>query len=312
MANRTVTRNPYALGIDIGGTKTALGIVDQQGHIHAQTAFPTDSSRGLDDIGRRLKTSLDSLLAQAELPAQDLVGAGLGCPGPMNRQTGEIRNPHTLPGWESGSLTDTIHEQLRLPIKIENDADAALLGEKLAGAGQDSQHIVMITFGTGIGGAVLSDNRIIRGIDDEHPEIGLIPVLPDEPKDYSGVPGSLESLASGTGIARAGARHGFKDSPELFSAANLGQPEALKIIERAIRAVTLGCLTLAHTYCPERFILGGGLMDEHFALFVGPIRHALAEATLLPPDRIQVVRAKLGNQAGIVGAASLALTPELD
>ena len=305
-----MTRNQYALGIDIGGTKTALGIVDKKGHIHAQSIFPTDSSQGLDDIGRRIKATLDALLAQLRLPLPDLVGAGLGCPGPMNRQTGEIRNPHTLPGWESGSLTDAISQQIGLPVKIENDADVALLGETLAGAGQDSQHIVMLTFGTGIGGAVLSGNRIVRGVDDEHPEIGLIPVLPDQPKDYSGVPGSLESLASGTGIARAGARVGFKDCPELFSAAKQGRPEALKIVELAIRAVTLGCLTLAHTYCPERFILGGGLMDEHFELFANPIRQALSEATLLPPNRIQVVQAELGNRAGMVGAASLALKPE--
>ena len=225
----------------------------------------------------------------------------------MNRETGEILNPHTLPGWENVSLTQTLESRINLPIELENDADAALLGECYAGAAAGCQHVVMLTFGTGVGGAALTEGRILRGIDGEHPEIGLIPVLPDEATDYSGVPGSLESIASGTGIAKAGILLGFPDSPSVFTAAKSGDIKATEIIRKATRAITLGCLTLAHTLCPERIVLGGGLMDDHYDTFASRIQVAIDQATLLPPQRIKLAKATLGNLAGIVGAASLVL-----
>ncbi|MBT5707617.1 MAG: ROK family protein [Verrucomicrobia bacterium] len=296
-----------AIGIDIGGTKIAIGIVDQQGTILAQTAFPTDSPLGIPNACERIHQAISNLTDELNLSISKLAGIGIGCPGPMNRETGEILNPHTLPGWENVSLTQTLESRINLPIELENDADAALLGECYAGAAAGCQHVVMLTFGTGVGGAALTEGRILRGIDGEHPEIGLIPVLPDEATDYSGVPGSLESIASGTGIAKAGILLGFPDSPSVFTAAKSGDIKATEIIRKATRAITLGCLTLAHTLCPERIVLGGGLMDDHYDTFASRIQVAIDQATLLPPQRIKLAKATLGNLAGIVGAASLVL-----
>jgi glucokinase len=296
-----------AIGIDIGGTKTAIGIVDPQGTILAQTAFPTESSLGIPNACERIHQGISKLMDELNLPISEMAGIGMGCPGPMNRETGEILNPHTLPGWENLSLTQTLQSRINLPIALENDADAALLGECFAGAATDYQHVVMLTFGTGVGGAALTEGRILRGIDGEHPEIGLIPVLPDEATDYSGVPGSLESIASGTGITKAGLLQGFADCPSVFAAAKSGDIKAAEIIRKATRAITLGCLTIAHTLCPERIVLGGGLMDDHYETIASPIQNAIDQATLLPPKRIKLAKAKLGNLAGIVGAASLVL-----
>ena len=295
-----------AIGIDIGGTKIAIGLVDRQGTILSQTAFPTDSPLGIPNACERIHHAISNITDELSLPISELAGIGIGCPGPMKRETGEILNPHTLPGWENVSLTQTLKSKIDLPIELENDADAALLGECFAGAAVGSQQVVMLTFGTGVGGAALTEGRILRGIDGEHPEMGLIPVLPDEDTDYSGVPGSLESIASGTGIANAGSLHGFQDCPSVLAAAKSGDRKATAIIRKATRAITLGCLTMAHTLCPERIVLGGGLMDDHYELFASHIRIAIDQATLLPPQRIKLAKAKLGNLAGIVGAASLA------
>jgi len=302
-----MVKTTSAIGIDIGGTKIAIGIVDQQGTILAQTTFPTDSLLGIPNACERIHQAVSNITDELNLPISKLAGIGIGCPGPMNRETGEILNPHTLPGWENVSLTQTLESRINLPIELENDADAALLGECYTGAAAGCQQVVMLTFGTGVGGAALTEGRILRGVDGEHPEMGLIPVLPDEATDYSGVPGSLESIASGTGITKAGILQGFPDCPSVFAAARSGDIKATEIIRKATRAITLGCLTMAHTLCPERIVLGGGLMDDHYETFASRIQIAIDHATLLPPQRIKLAKAKLGNLAGIVGAASLIL-----
>lgn len=304
-----MTQQNIVAGIDIGGTKIAAGLVNERGNILTQSEFPTDSKQGIPNVCDRITEALEEQTRELGLTPHELRGIGIGCPGPMDRQTGEIQNPYTLPGWESGSLTDTLRERIPLPVILENDADAALLGECFVGAGKGFASVVMLTFGTGVGGAILSDGQIVRGVEDSHPEIGLMPVLPDEAVDYSGVPGSLESIASGSGITKAGVRAGYSDSRAVFAAAQQGNTDAQVIIDRAIRAVSLACLSLSHTVCPERIILGGGLMDEHYEQFESPCSAAIAKATLLPPARIRVVKAELGNRAGLVGAASLILNP---
>ena len=310
--NLSVERQRFAAGIDIGGTKIAIGLVDSHGNIECKAAFATEPRNGIPDACERIAQALSKLSKEAGIQHSELLGIGIGCPGPMNRETGEILNPHTLPGWESVSLTKTLNNITGLSIALENDADAALLGECFVGAGKGSHHVVMLTFGTGVGGAALSEGRILRGVDGEHPEIGLIPVLPSEDTDYSGVPGSLESIASGSGIGNAGKRHGFNDSPAVFEASTRGDAKATAILDRARNAITLACLSLTHTLCPERILLGGGLMDDHFDQFAPTIESALSKATLLPPDKISVAKAKLGNLAGIVGAASLILNKSDD
>ncbi len=295
------------VGIDIGGTKISLGLVTEQGAILACETFPTESRLGVPHACLRIEQAITKLAHENDREVASLAGIGIGCPGPMDRLSGHIHNPHTLPGWEEGSLTQELHNRLGLRAALENDADGALLGEAFIGAGAGSPHVAMLTFGTGVGGAALCGGRIHRGLEDEHPEFGLMPILPDEATDYSGVPGSLESLASGMGIAQAGESLGFASTKAVFAADSAGDPKAKRVIDRAARAISLACLNLAHLFCPERIVLGGGLMDHHYARLTRGVAPAMSQATLLPPNRIQVLKAKLGNLAGLVGAASLVL-----
>lgn len=163
----------------------------------------------------------------------------------------------------------------------------------------------MLTFGTGVGGAVRCGGRVYRGVGGEHPEIGLMPVLPDMPPDYSGVDGSLESLASGTGIAQQGQPFGFEDAAAVFGAAQKGHHEARAILQRAYRAAGVAAWILAHCYVPERIILGGGLMNHHYEVFSQTMREHLSRAKLLPQNSIDVAKAQLANRAGMIGAAGL-------
>lgn len=295
----------YSIGIDIGGTKMAIGLVQADGHIMASSSLPTESTRGQDNAACRIRAQITKLLSSQGLASTDVQGIGVGCPGPLDLGSGVVLNPYTLPGWENESLVDTFQKVLELPVRLENDADAALLGECWMGAGREMDPVVMLTFGTGVGGAVKCGGKIYRGVAGEHPEIGLMPIFPDLPTDYSGVGGSLESLTSGSGIAHQGKSHGFQDAASVFAAAELQHPQASKIVQCAVRSAGIAGWTVAHTFAPECIILGGGLMDHHFDAFSHSIQSHLARATLIKSHSIHVVKARLGNQSGMVGAASL-------
>src|SRR5688500_4799358 len=175
-----------AIGIDIGGTKTALGLVDSSGRVVEQHRLDTDPARGLDDFLNRLSLPVDLLINRAGGHAH-VSGIGIGCPGPLDPLAGVITSDFTLPSWAGRNIIRPLHEVLKLPVFLENDADAALIGECRAGAAKGALNAVMLTFGTGVGGAALSAGRILRGHNNEHPEIGHIPALPDGPECYCGL-----------------------------------------------------------------------------------------------------------------------------
>jgi glucokinase len=190
---------------------------------------------------------------------------------------------------------------------MENDADAAASGEARFGAGRGSDPMVMLTFGTGIGFAAIVKGQIYRGVAGEHPEAGHIPTTADGPECYCGLRGCFEAMASGTAIDAAGKAAGFADGRAVFAAAAAGYSLASGILDAAVNSTATAIWTLAHTFLPQRFVLGGGLIDDHFELFATPARTALSRAVLLPKGRVEVVRASLGNDAGVVGAASLVM-----
>jgi len=301
-----------AIGIDIGGTKIAVGAVDAKGVIASRTEFRTESALGFDRAVGRIITAIDEVTAKAGWQRDGLCGIGIGCPGPVNPKRGTIHNPYTLPGWDGCNIVTALNHASGLPVYLENDADAAVLGEACAGAARDCGNVVMLTFGTGIGSGILVSGRIYRGAQDEHPEMGHIPVEPDGPDCYCGHKGCFESIASGTAITEAGRANNFRDSQHVFEAAGQGDPAAQKIVGSAVRATATAAWTILHTLLPERIILGGGIIDDHYELFAAPIREAITAATMVPRKYISVAKAQLGNDAGLVGAASLALRSTLE
>jgi glucokinase len=296
----------HAVGIDIGGTKIAVAAVHQDGSIVRRVTFATEASAGFSRGLERITQSIENVLASAGWQTTGICGIGLGCAGPVDSVRGLIRNPHTLPGWNGFDIVSPLRERFDTPVFLENDADAALLGESLAGAGRGGDPVAMLTFGTGVGGAVLRQGRIQRGANGQHPEIGHMIVSSSGPECYCGARGCLESLASGTAIAVAGRPFGLPDAQAVFAAARAGNADAQAIVERATHAVAAAAWNLCHTFLPQRIILGGGVMDHHFALFGLIVDRRLRAATQFAPLTVDVAPASLGNDAGIVGAASLA------
>ncbi len=297
----------FALGVDIGGTKIAVGAVDAAGEVHARRTVATDAEAGFDAGLERLTRAIDETLAEASIDVATLAGIGLGCPGPFDEASGRIENFYTLPGWEGSDIVTPLADRFGASVRLINDADAALLGEALAGAARGARVALMLTIGTGIGGAVLIDGAILRGAAREHPEIGHLIVDPTGPACYCGSRGCLESFAAGPALARAGAEFGYADAEAVFNAAEAGAAPAQAIVSRSADAMETAVWSLIHSFLPEVILIGGGMGERHFTLYREAADHAIARAVLAPAGAIRVVKAALGNDAGMVGAAALML-----
>jgi len=295
------------VGIDIGGTKIAAAAVNGSGEVVSEATIPTESERGFASGISRITAAVNRLLAESGWSAGELRGIGIGCAGPVDPARGTILNPHTLPGWEGGDIVTPLRDALGCPVRLENDADMALLGECRAGAGRGFDPVVMLTLGTGIGGAALVRGQLLRGAAGEHPEMGHVSVDPRGPACYCGTNGCFESLASGAALAAAAAAHGLGDGRRLFARAARREPAAEGILRDALSAMSSATWTIVHALLPERLILGGGMMDEHYEMFAAAANGAIARATQAPKGRVTVARAALGNRAGVLGAASAVL-----
>ena len=297
----------YALGIDIGGTKIAVGAVDAAGAVRARRTIATDVEAGFDAALARLGRAIDETLAETGGDAAMLAGIGLGCPGPFDEAGGRIENSYTLPGWEGHDIVSPLAGRYEMPVRLVNDADAALLGEALAGAARGARVAVMLTIGTGIGGAALVDGALLRGAAGGHPEIGHLLVDPAGPACYCGGRGCVEALAAGPALARAGAAFGYPNAEAVFAASASGAAPARAIVARSTDAVEAAVWSLIHCFLPEALVFGGGIGERHFALYRAAAERAVARAVLAPKGAVRVVKAALGNDAGMVGAAALML-----
>ncbi|MDA0231109.1 MAG: ROK family protein [Proteobacteria bacterium] len=296
-----------AIGIDIGGTKIAFGAVTADGRIVAQRTIATQPDDSFDAGFARLIQGIEHLLADAGWQPGDFGGIGVGCPGPVDIARGIIKNVHTLPGWSNQQFAAPLSARFNTPVRMENDANAALLGEALAGAARGRKSAVMLTIGTGIGGAVLLDGRIYHGAGGAHPEIGHIAVQPNGPECYCGRQGCFKVIAAGPAIAAAGAKIGLNGSEAVFTAAAQGEPRAAAIIDAVTAATETAVWSLLHSYLPELILFGGGIVDSHWPLFEAAAQKSLAAAVFARDEGVSIARATLGNDAGMVGAASLVL-----
>jgi glucokinase len=300
-------RELVAIGIDIGGTTISVGLVGQSGDVAGRVVFPTEPKRGFAPAMEKIARAIDGLLESAGRRRDELAGVGIGCAGPVSPVTGTIHNPFTLPGWEGANPVRILEEELGVPAYLENDADAAVLGEAHAGAARSLREVVMLTFGTGVGGGALVGGRVYRGMNGEHPEIGHIFVDPNGPECYCGIRGCLESLASGTALAKAGRAEGFADAPEVFEKARAGDASASSLVDRAVSAAASAFWTILHTFMPQKVVFGGGLMRSQFEVFAPSLRERALLAERAWGQRFALSRAELANDAGMVGAAFRAL-----
>lgn len=292
----------HHIGIDIGGTKISAGLLDSAGNLSGFTSIPTDSSGGVDVTQKRLEALIHELCQSAGISVEYIKGIGVGAPGPLDLKKGVINNPYTLPGLNGWNIVGLLSAKYGCPVQLENDADMAGLGEYAmrVNGSQECSPMLMLTLGTGVGGSLIYHGEVFRGAQLEHPEMGLVPVLENGTPCYSGVKGSLESWVSGSALIEFSRREGLSGPEEVFTS---DVSSVLNFRLRMAEAWRRGIAIFLHTYYPAEIVLGGGIMDFHYPWFADLTVQAITDCRLIANEKTKVTPARLGNRAGVYGAA---------
>jgi glucokinase len=305
------------LGIDIGGTKTAAGVVEADGHAHSFCVEPTPHDADAD-------TLFAFVVALAERACDGfgdrVVAAGVGCGGPMIYPDG-IVSPLFIPAWRSFPLRARLASALTLPITLDNDANAFALGEAMFGAGRGARYLLGMIVSTGVGGGIVADGRVFHGATGNAGHIGHTIVSVEGPRCSCGAIGCLTAYASGTGLA-ARAHAGMQDGTPttlatlskgaltgqaIAEAAASGDAFATELIQDAGVAIARGIVDAASLLDLDRVVLGGGLIQAG-AILLDPLRNELRERARLPFTRDLDIRVtSSAREAGVIGAAALCL-----
>jgi glucokinase len=307
------------IGVDIGGTNIVVAAVSAQGDLLARKSGPTMPRQGPEDGVRRISEMVRDI--QRSAGGREAAGVGIGCTGPVDRRAGTVHNPYTLPTWGDFPLTDRLSEALDVPVVLENDAHVGALGEHWRGAGRGTQHMIYVTVGTGVGGGIIVNGALYTGATGTAGEVGHHSVDMNGPHCYCGGRGCVELYAAAPALTdRARGRVAAEDSlilslvdgdlqainPKVIAtAARQGDRVASEIIDYAARALAVGLSNLAMILVPEMIVLGGGVMRS-FDLFSPAILVTLGRFKF-PLGDLRVVRAALGTNAGVIGAARAVL-----
>lgn len=294
--------------VDIGGTKIAAGAVDDAGHVVTRNECPTEASRGFDDAMRRVA----SLLWQsAERTGGKLQGIGIGCAGPLDSMTGVVGNANNLQGWQGGNPVRLLSQEFGIPVALENDANAAALGELRWGAGSRESRFLYVTVGTGIGVSVILEGKVYRGADGCHPEIGHHVLDPAGPLCTCGARGCWESLAAGPAMTAwlkensPASYIGNLNASQICLRAQDSDEWAQRAVEREGYYLGLGMSNLITLFAPEAIVLGGSVMKSAH-LFLDRIHAVIRQnCKLVPAGRVDIRLASLGSDVGLIGAAEV-------
>lgn len=308
--------DPMFIGVDLGGTNLRTALIARDGVILEKHKEP---SRVSDGHGMVLQRLIESIRRQRDFCARnghDLAAIGVGAPGVINIAQGIVVTSPNFPDWNDLPLKDELERELRVPVFIENDANAAALGEQWRGAGKGIGSMILLTLGTGVGGGIVLEGSIWHGADGMAGEIGHMTILPEGRTCGCGNTGCLEMYASARGIIqnfRDALTRDRKPSPlsltsqTVFEAAQRGDAAAARAMQEMGRFLGIGIANLVNIFNPEMVVIGGGVR-EAWPLFIEVTRAEVRKrAFAVPARRVRIVPSELGDDAGMVGAAAVAL-----
>lgn len=314
----------YRLGIDLGGTNIVAGVVDKKYKIVAKasckTAVPRPESEICDSMAEVAKKAVE----KAKLTMDEIESVGIGVPGAVNPKTGVIEYSANLffHNWE---VVEMMEERLGKKVHIENDANAAALGEYLAGSAKGTRNAVAITLGTGVGGGIIVDGKIYSGSNFAGAELGHMVIVKDGKECACGRRGCWETYASATGLINLTKQKILSEKLEFsymlklcdgdinkvngrtaFDAMRDGDPTAKSVVEEYISYLSCGLVNIINIFQPDVLCIGGGISNEGENL-LGPVRSYVERERYTKHNDKQTVICKctLGNDAGIIGAAYL-------
>ena len=307
----------YRIGIDLGGTNVAAGIINEEYRLIATASTPTRTELGAEGIIGDMEQCINNMLTLGGIRREECVGIGIGSPGSCDMKNGVVRQAFNL-GWKDVRVCEMLQAKSGLPVRLANDADCAALGEVVAGAAKGSSSALMITLGTGVGGGYVVDGNIFSGYQSLGGEFGHTKIMLDGEACTCGQKGCWEAYASATALIRQAKRAAEKhpesllakvekmDGKAVFDALAAGDEAAKEVAACYASYVGVGLVNFINSLYPEVILLGGGVAGAGEAL-LSPVREYVAsnffvgDRALMPPIR----KAELGNDAGIIGAAAL-------
>ena len=307
----------YVFGVDIGGTTVKLGYFDTAGNLLDKWEITTRKEDQGSNILPDVAASIEKKIKDAGIQREDIIGVGVGAPGPIDND-GVVYKAANL-GWGVFSIKDTLEDILRLPVMAGNDANVAALGEMWKGGGQGYKDLVVVTLGTGVGGGIIVNGKMLTGVRGAGGEIGHIHVENDE-QDCCGCgnKGCLEQYASATGVTRLARkklesttqetvlRNTTLSAKSIFDAVKAKDPVAMEIADQFGQYLGVGLAAVACVTNPEAFVIGGGVSKAGPVLF-DYIKPYYQKAVFHASRDAKFELATLGNDAGIYGAAKLVL-----
>jgi glucokinase len=293
--------------VDIGGTKIAVGMVNDSGRVLSRKEMPTDAAsyaNGLAAIAGMLRET-------AQTAGVEFTGIGIGSTGPVDPFSGKFGEVDFLPGWRGQNPGTDLAHMFKVRVALENDADAAALAEAGWGAGKNKSRLIYVTVGTGIGGGIVFDGRLYRGVDGAHPELGHQVIDPSGPLCSCGYRGCWESLAAGPAMvawleANAPAEYPHRKQLTAKRVCQLAQEDdtpARQAVEREAYYMGLGLANLINLFTPDVIVLSGSVMKSA-ALFLDGIRTVICRGCrFVPFEKTEIVLASLGEDTNLIGAA---------
>jgi glucokinase len=316
-------REKYVIGIDLGGTKIYAAVVDHAGKIIASARKRTKSELGFDSVAARMVACAREAVSQAKMTFNDIAAIGIGSPGPLDLKQGTIIETPNL-GWKNAPLKATIENALQKPAVVDNDGNVGILGEYAYGAGHHAEHMVGLFIGTGIGGGIIVDGKLLHGFNENAGELGHMILDPSGPKCGCGRNGCMEAFASRLAIEREIRIAALQGVPtkvfdnkidinerirsKRLADAFAADDAAVKIaVNKSATYIGYGVANLLNIFNPQVVIIGGGVVEALGQVYINLIKEtAVRNVFPIAYRKVQIVAAALKDDSAVLGAAVLA------
>lgn len=312
------------LGIDLGGTSAKMAVITQEGKLEEQWRIETNTSNNGKQIISEIIESINEHFETYQLKPEDFLGIGMGSPGVVDLAAGTVTGAFNLNWKHTEDVKKQMTQAFDLPFSIDNDANVAALGEKWLGAGNDDDNVVFITLGTGVGGGIIANGKLIHGVAGAGGEVGHITVEPNGFQCTCGKKGCLETVASASGISNLIHFFAEKQTEEstlkslfdkgeevtaelVFTLAEEGDPFGIQIVDQFARYLGLACSHLGNLLNPKFIVIGGGISNAGEFLLEKVRKNFLQYCFPKVRETTSIKLAELGNDAGVLGAGYLAL-----
>lgn len=297
----------FIVAVDLGGTNLKLALIDSKYKIIDRCSLSTKKFRKKEDLISAIVNSVNNIIAGNSLVRKNILGVGLGLPGPVDIKRGIVHFLPNIPGWKEVNLQKILKKRLKLPVFIDNDANLMCLAEQRLGAAKGLRNVVCLTLGTGVGGGIIIEDRLYRGSNFAAGEIGHMPINEKGPLCNCGGVACLEAYIGNVPILKE-AKKMFGSGMSLEGVSLLakrGNKEAKKFWLRIAKRLSVNIVGVVNLLNPDAIVIGGGVAEAGLVLFDRIKDIVKKQAMPVQARAVKILRAKMGNNAGLIGAALL-------